>query len=82
MRAKLKRQAVDSTFGLILVDESVFQSFCREAAVWKNLSHPNVVPLIGVTFEPFQLVSQWMSRGELREYVENNRGANLMNLVS
>ena len=24
--------------------------------VWKNLSHPNVVPLLGVTTDPIQLI--------------------------
>ena len=50
--------------------------------VWKHLSHPNIVTFIGVTFEPFQLVSEWMPGGELREYVNNNPNANLIKLVS
>jgi len=50
--------------------------------VWKHLDHPNIVPFKGVTFEPLQLVSEWMPGGELREYIENNPHADLLGLVS
>ena len=55
--------------------------FCREAIVWKHLSHPNIVPFKGVNLEPLQLVSEWMPGGELRRYVQKNPGANLIRLV-
>ena len=60
---------------------TTFQMFCKEAVVWKRLNHPNVVPFRGVTFEPLQLISEWMPGGELREYVKNNRGTSLVSLV-
>lgn len=50
--------------------------------MWKRLDHPNIVPFKGVTFEPLQLVSEWISGGELRHYVGENPGANLISLVS
>ncbi|KAF9641912.1 kinase-like protein, partial [Thelephora ganbajun] len=63
-------------------DRAAFkQTLCREAVVWKRLNHPNIVPFKGVTFEPLQLVSEWMPGGELREYVRGNREANLVNLL-
>ena len=49
--------------------------------VWKHLNHPNIVPFKGVTFDPLQLVSEWMPGGELREYVGNNWDTNLIILV-
>ena len=49
--------------------------------MWKRLNHPNIVPFKGVTFEPLQLVSEWMHGGELREYIKNNRHANQISLV-
>lgn len=55
--------------------------FCKEAVVWKRLNHPNIVPFRGVTFDPLQLVSEWMSGGELRKYVKKNRDRNLINFV-
>jgi len=50
--------------------------------VWKRLDHPNIVPFKGVTFEPPQLVSEWMDGGELRKYIGDNPHANLVSLVS
>ena len=50
--------------------------------MWKHLNHPNIVPFVGVTFEPLQLVSEWMAGGELREYIKNNPNADLNGLVS
>ena len=55
--------------------------FCTDAVVWKCLNHPNVVPFRGVTFEPLQLISEWMPGGELQEYIKNNRNTSLISLV-
>jgi len=49
--------------------------------VWKHLNHPNIVPFKGVTFDPLQLVSEWMPGGDLREHVKNNRDTDLITLV-
>ena len=49
--------------------------------MWKHLNHPNIVPFKGVTFDPLQLVSEWMPGGDLREYVKNSRDTNLIILV-
>jgi len=49
--------------------------------VWKRLEHPNVVPLLGVTTAPLQLVSVWMPGGELLEYIERNPSADRLSLV-
>ena len=57
------------------------QTFCQEAIMWKHLTHPNIVSLLGVTPTPFQLVSNWMSGGDLPEYIKNNSDADLLGLV-
>ena len=53
--------------------------------MWKNLSHPNVLNLIGIpdTLEDgrFSMVSEWMANGNITEYVRNNAG-NHLQLVS
>lgn len=49
--------------------------------VWKRLEHPNIVPLLGVTISPLQLVSVWMPGGELVEYIERNPSADRLSLV-
>jgi serine/threonine protein kinase len=50
------------------------QSFCKESLVWRQLTgHPNVLPFYGVDKETFKdhvaLVSPWMSRGSLKQYL-------------
>ena len=49
--------------------------------MWKRLTHPNIVPLMGITFAPFQLISDWMSGGDLLEYIEKNSDADRLKLV-
>jgi hypothetical protein len=49
--------------------------------MWKRLAHPNIVPLLGVTITPFQLISNWMSGGDLPDYIDKNADVNRLNLV-
>ena len=49
--------------------------------MWKRLKHPNIVPLLGITVSPFQLVSDWMSGGDLPEYLEKHPDADRIGLV-
>jgi hypothetical protein len=52
------------------------QSFATEAIVWRHVSHPNVVPFIGVVFGwsdfPLALVSEWMSNATVRGYLQDH----------
>ena len=57
------------------------QTFYQVAAAWKHLTHPNIVPLLGVTTDPLQLISKWMSGGDLTEYITNNPDADRQSLV-
>ena len=50
--------------------------------MWNRLDHPNIVPFKGVTLTPLQLVSEWMSGGELRDYLKKHPDANPISLVS
>ena len=54
------------------------QRFCREAVVWKNLRHPNVLPLLGVTVSErrFEMVSEWMEYGNINEFIEKDKRVN------
>ena len=48
----------------------------------KRLVHPNVVSLLGVIISPrLQLISEWMSGGELPEYLRKQPGADRLGLV-
>ena len=48
----------------------------------KRLSHPNVVPFIGVTIHPFQLVAERVSNRNPMEYLEEHPEADRIGLVS
>jgi len=49
--------------------------------VWKNLSHPNVVLLLGVTTDPIQLISDGIPNVDLTGYITNHPGTDKFNLV-
>ena len=49
--------------------------------MWKYLKHQNIVPLLGVTSTPLQLISEWMPGGNLTEYVKKRPGVDRLNLV-
>ena len=52
--------------------------------MWKRISHPNIVPFLGVSESPapLSMVSEWMPNGNVRAYVINNPEASRLQLVS
>jgi len=62
------------------------QRLCREVLVWKRLSHPNILPLLGVSMSKspqyFRIISEWMQNGNVTEYIGSNPEANRLRLVS
>ena len=58
------------------------QAFHQVAVVWKHLVHPNIVPFLGATVDPPQLISDWMSGGDLAGFITNNPDADRLGLVS
>ncbi|KAJ7584964.1 kinase-like domain-containing protein [Mycena floridula] len=56
--------------------QKLLNDCCREALVWKQLDHPNVLPFLGVNvdlFAPsFCLVSPWMSNGNLIQFLHQH----------
>jgi serine/threonine protein kinase len=52
------------------------QRLCREALVWRQLCHANVLPFLGLNTSAFpknslpSLLSPWMEYGSLKEYIE------------
>ncbi|KAJ7572124.1 kinase-like domain-containing protein [Mycena floridula] len=65
--------------------QKLLKDFCREALLWRQLDHPNVLPLLGVTIELFApsfcLVSPWMSNGNVMQYLERNPELSRINAV-
>ena len=47
----------------------------------KHLEHPNIVPHLGITPYPLQLISEWMPGGDLREYIKKHPGVDRLGLV-
>jgi len=50
--------------------------------VWKRLDHQNIVPLLGITSTPLQLISEWMPNGNLTEYIGMHPDTDRLGLVS
>ena len=63
--------------------DQLFKKFCREAAVWRGLCHPNLVPFLGVneTLFPLSLISEWMVNGTIAQFVTKNPETNRLKLV-
>ena len=50
--------------------------------MWKRVAHPNIVALLGITTSPRpQLISDWMSGGDLPKYVKKYPDADRPGLV-
>ncbi|KAJ7607395.1 kinase-like domain-containing protein [Roridomyces roridus] len=58
---------------------------CREALVWKDLNHPNILPFIGIDRETFPnslcMVSPWMENGTVLKYLDVHGRANVDKLL-
>ena len=59
------------------------QRFYCEVTGWKSISHPNVVPFLGVseTLFPFCIINPWFPNGNILAYIRKNQGANRFQLV-
>ena len=59
----------------------------KEAVMWKYLTHPNIVPFLGVTtyrlwdHRPPQLISNLMPGGILPDYIKERPDADRLELV-
>ncbi|KAF9455741.1 kinase-like domain-containing protein [Collybia nuda] len=63
------------------------KAFSREAVLWSQLAHINVLPFIGIyrigdKRDRIGLVSPWMDYGDVNEYIRNHPGADRQLLVS
>jgi serine/threonine protein kinase len=62
------------------------QDFVKEAVIWQQLRHPNVLPFYGlfhfdsITSWPC-LVSPWMENGNIMQFLELNPDTNHIPLV-
>ena len=49
--------------------------------MWKHMIHKNVLPLLGITSVPLQLISEWMAGGDLQEYIRRCPSSDRLELV-
>ena len=52
--------------------------------MWKRLSNPNTLPLIGAYMRGSELVmvSEWMKNGNIKQYLQQNPRANKLSMVN
>ena len=50
---------------------------------WRALRHPNILPLMGVVASDteFAMVSEWMTNGNINQFVEGHQDVNRFELV-
>ncbi|KAF9647776.1 kinase-like protein [Thelephora ganbajun] len=77
-RLRIKRVKIHANGQL----QKVKQAFHEVAVVWKHLAHPNIAPLLGVTIDPLQFISDRISGENLMEYIASHPDANKVTLLS
>ncbi|KAJ7873721.1 kinase-like domain-containing protein, partial [Mycena leptocephala] len=57
--------------------QSILNKFGREALIWRQLAHPNILPFFGVYYLETRLclVSPWMENGNIMKFLEINKPA-------
>ncbi|KAJ7852009.1 kinase-like domain-containing protein, partial [Mycena leptocephala] len=55
------------------------KKFGREALIWRQLSHPNLLPFFGlyVLDNRLCLISPWMDNGDLKDFLSKSSGTNM-----
>jgi serine/threonine protein kinase len=81
VRKRLLKCVTDTVALPVRHHERNSQAFCQEVVIWKHLTHPNILPLLGTTIAPLQLISHWMPGGDLPEYIKKNSDADRLGLV-
>ncbi|TDL24385.1 kinase-like protein [Rickenella mellea] len=66
--------------------EKALNEFAREAVIWRQLRHPNILPFYGVFkgdehFDRLCLVSPWMDEGNVMEYLSKHVESNRISLL-
>ena len=88
---KLKKVCVITFTTTFYIRLTFVQQFSKEAIIWGQLKHRNLLPLYGVSagikitgidYEHPCLVSPWMENGNIRVFVRTNPTVNRFKLVS
>ena len=78
LKRKVRRDIFPLAWCLGDTPSSSQRRFCKEVVLWKSLNHPNVLGLVGVC--PWDdapdarltMVSEWMTNGNVSEYIKRN----------
>jgi len=78
---EIRKVSIDDGHPVHPLSITSLQRFYREVVLWSTLSHPNIMNLVGVQEDvnkrQFSTVSEWMSRGNIMEFIENNHAHRL-----
>ncbi|KAJ7815920.1 kinase-like domain-containing protein [Mycena leptocephala] len=72
---------------LLKESHTCIENFYHEALIWRQLSHPNLLPFFGLyhledTKSRLCLISPWMENGDITRYLKNNSvGVNRLTLI-
>jgi len=63
--------------------EKLLQRLFQEIVIWRRLSHPNVLPVLGVSQNPFPLcvITEWMVDGNIVDFTAKYPEVNRLRLV-
>ncbi|KAJ7666759.1 kinase-like domain-containing protein [Mycena polygramma] len=63
--------------------EAILKEFGREALIWRQLCHPNLLPFFGVYYldNRLCLVSPWMENGNIMEFLRTQPNAHRLSLI-
>ena len=71
------------TFRIVCAFDVSLQRLFQDIVIWKRLSHPNVLPVLGFSPKPFQLciVSEWIVGGNVVDFTSKHPEVNRLRLV-
>ena len=63
--------------------DNLWQCLSQEIIIWRRLSHPNVLPVLGVSPELFPLciITEWMDHGNIVDFSGKHPEVNRLRLV-
>ncbi|KAE9395982.1 kinase-like protein [Gymnopus androsaceus JB14] len=68
------------------VRDRIEKDFCREALIWRQLKHPNILPFIGISQTAFPgqlcMVAPWMNNGTILSYLESHPASDRKKLLT
>ena len=72
-----------ATLGVTCTSHLPLQRLFREIVLWRRLSHPNILPVLGVAPKlfPFCIITEWMENGNIMDFVSKHPDVNRLRLV-